>query len=77
MPKVKPLGVKPVKKKVLTKLQKAEARAKIMVANEKKAIDAEKQTRFQQCVEVKLLKGHSQELAEKMAREIIYNTHEV
>jgi len=74
MPKVKPLG-KP--KKVLSKLEKAEARAKIMVANEKQAIAAEKKTRYQQCVEVKLLKGHPQELAEKMAREIIYNTHEV
>jgi len=48
-----------------------------MVANEKQAIAAEKKTRYQQCVEVKLLKGHPQELAEKMAREIIYNTHEV
>ena len=67
----------PKKKKPLTKLEKVEIKAKKILANEKKIIDDEKQKRFQQCVEVKLLKGHSQELAEKMAREIIYNTHEV
>ena len=70
MPKVKPL-VKPKKK--LTKLEKAEITAQKIIANEKAADTAEKQKRFKQCVEMKLLKGHSQELAEKMAKEIIYN----
>tara|TARA_B100000900_G_C20039030_1_gene497197 strand:- start:194 stop:418 length:225 start_codon:yes stop_codon:yes gene_type:complete len=70
MPKVKPLG-KPKKK--LTKLEKAEITAQKIIANEKAADTAEKQRRFEQCVEMKLLKGHPQELAEKMAKEIIYN----
>ena len=70
MPKVKPLG-KPKKK--LTKLEKAEITAQKIIANEQAADTAEKQRRFEQCVEMKLLKGHPQELAEKMAKEIIYN----
>jgi len=70
MPKVKPIGTP---KKKLTKLEKAEITAQKIIANEKAADTAEKQKRFEQCVEMKLLKGHSQELAEKMAKEIIYN----
>tara|TARA_R100001510_G_C7572666_1_gene148496 strand:+ start:472 stop:681 length:210 start_codon:yes stop_codon:yes gene_type:complete len=66
MPKTK-------KKTPLTRLEKAEIRANNIIANEKKLKDAEKKKQFEQCVEVKLLKGHSQELAEKMAREIIYH----
>jgi regulatory protein YycI of two-component signal transduction system YycFG len=74
MPKVKPLGVKPLpKKKVLTKFEKAELRAKTMLENDKKAQDADLLKRYEQCLESKLLKGHSQELAEKMAKELIYN----
>ncbi len=60
------------KKKPLTKLEKAEHRAKTMEANEKKRKDAEKKKQYEQCLELKLLKGHPQELAEKMAHELIY-----
>ena len=67
-------GSMPKKKKPLTKLEKAEHRAKTMVANEKKRNDAEKQKRYEQCLEMKLLKGHPPELAEKMAHELIYNS---
>lgn len=74
MPKVKPIGTP---KKKLTKLEKSEKRAAIMVANELDAHDKYQKKRFDQCVEMKMLKGHSRELAEKMAKELIYNTHEV
>lgn len=70
MPKVKPLG-KP--KKVLSKIEKAELRASNMVANDKKMRDADKQRAYEQYIEYKLIKGHSQEDAEKMAKEIVYN----
>ena len=73
MPKVNPLGVKPLPKKILTKFEKAELRAKTMLENEKKAQEADLKKRYEQCLESKLLKGHSQELAEKMAKELIYN----
>jgi len=72
MPKVKPLGVA---KKKLSKLEKAEITAKKMIANEQEAETAAKKKRFDQCVEMKMLKGHSKELAEKMAEEIVYNTY--
>lgn len=70
MPKVKPIGTP---KKKLTKLEKAEKRAAIMVANEQDAHDKYQKKRFDQCVEMKMLKGHSKEKAEKMAKELIYN----
>ena len=73
MPKVKPLGNKTKKKAPLTKIEKAEIRAKNILANEKQRNDAEKQKRYEQCLEMKLLKGHPTELAEKMAKELIYN----
>jgi ribonuclease HI len=44
-----------------------------MVANEKKMRDADKQRAYEQYIEYKLIKGHSQEDAEKMAKEIVYN----
>ena len=71
MPKVKPLGTP---KKKLSKIDKAEIRAKQIIANEQKAEADYQKKRFDQYVEIKVLKGHPQELAEKMAKEIIYNT---
>jgi ribonuclease HI len=70
MPKVKPLGKS---KKVLSKIEKAELRAANMIANDKKMRDADKQRAYKQYIEYKLIKGHSQEDAEKMAKEIVYN----
>tara|TARA_R100000995_G_scaffold64327_1_gene33444 strand:- start:1082 stop:1306 length:225 start_codon:yes stop_codon:yes gene_type:complete len=70
MPKVKPLG-KP--KKILSKIEKAEQRAKTMIANDEVRRNADKQRQYDQYVEYKMIKGHSLEDAEKMAREIIYN----
>tara|TARA_R100000742_G_C4217828_1_gene42435 strand:- start:248 stop:472 length:225 start_codon:yes stop_codon:yes gene_type:complete len=74
MPKVKPLGTP---KKKLTKLEKAEIRAVVMNANEQDAHDKYQKKRFDQCVEMKMLKGHSKEKAEKMAKELIYNSRMV
>ncbi len=74
MPKVKPLGTP---KKKLTKLEKAEIRASVMNANMQDAHDKYQKKRFDQCVELKMLKGHSRELAEKMSKELIYNSKEV
>jgi len=70
MPKVKPLGTP---KKKLTKMDKAEKRAAIMMASEQKMRDDDKKRQYDQYVEYKLIKGHSQADAEKMAKEIIYN----
>ena len=70
MPKVKPLGTP---KKKLTKMDKAEKRAAIMMANEKVLRDQEKQRQYYQYVEYKMIKGHSAEDAEKMARAMIYD----
>ena len=70
MPKVKPLGTP---KKKLTKMDKAENRAANMIANEEVLRNKEKQRQYDQYVEYKMIKGHSQEDSEKMAREIIYN----
>ena len=70
MPKVKPLG-KP--KKILSKIEKAEQRAKTMIANDEVRRNADKQRQYDQYVQYKMIKGHSLEDAEKMAREIIYN----
>lgn len=77
MPYVKPLGTPKVIKPPLTKLEKNAKRAKQMLINEKKAEDEHKAKQYQQYVELKVLKGHPQALAEKMAKEIIYNTQEV
>jgi len=70
MPKVKPLGTP---KKKLTKMEKAEKRAAIMMANDKKSRDDDKKRQYDQYVEYKLIKGHTQEDSERMAKEIIYN----
>ena len=70
MPKVKPLGTP---KKKLTKIDKAEKRASIMMASEKKMRDDDKKRQYDQYVEYKLIKGHSQADAERMAQEIVYN----
>lgn len=74
MPKVKPIGTP---KKKLTKLEKAEIRAAVMEANVQDAFDKYQKKRFEQFVELKMLKGHSRELAEKMSKELIYNSKEV
>tara|TARA_R110001606_G_scaffold13301_2_gene58041 strand:+ start:1079 stop:1312 length:234 start_codon:yes stop_codon:yes gene_type:complete len=73
MPKVKPLGNPKVKPAKLTKIEKAEKRAAIMMANEKVLRENEKQRQYDQYVEYKMIKGHSVEDAERMAKEIIYN----
>jgi len=70
MPKVKPLGTP---KKKLTKMDKAEKRAAIMMASEQKMRDDDKKRQYDQYVEYKMIKGHSVEDAERMAKEIIYN----
>ena len=70
MPKVKPLGTP---KKKLTKMDKAEKRAANMLANEEVLRNKEKQRQYDQYVEYKMIKGHSVEDAEKMAKAIIYN----
>lgn len=74
MPKVKPIGTP---KKKLTKLEKAEIRAAVMNANVQNEFDKYQKKRFDQCVEMKMLKGHSRELAEKMAKELIYDSRMV
>tara|TARA_R100000951_G_scaffold87878_2_gene75854 strand:+ start:1208 stop:1432 length:225 start_codon:yes stop_codon:yes gene_type:complete len=70
MPKVKPLG-KPKKK--LSKMDKAEKRAANMLANEEVLRNKEKQRQYDQYVEYKMIKGHSVEDAEKMAKAMIYD----
>ena len=70
MPKVKPLGTP---KKKLTKIEKAEKRAANMIANEEVLRNKEKQRQYDQYVEYKMIKGHSVEDAEKMAKAIIYD----
>jgi type II secretory pathway component HofQ len=70
MPKVKPLGTP---KKKLTKMEKAEKRAANMIANEEVLRNKEKQRQYDQYVEYKMIKGHSVEDAEKMAKAIIYD----
>ncbi len=54
-------------------MDKAEKRAANMIANEEVLRNKEKQRQYDQYVEYKMIKGHSQEDSEKMAREIIYN----
>lgn len=70
MPKVKPLGTP---KKKLTKMDKAEKRAANMLANEEVLRNKEKQRQYDQYVEYKMIKGHSVEDAEKMAKAMIYD----
>jgi type II secretory pathway component HofQ len=70
MPKVKPLGTP---KKKLTKMEKAKKRAANMIANEEVLRNKEKQRQYDQYVEYKMIKGHSVEDAEKMAKAIIYD----
>jgi len=70
MPKVKPLGTP---KKKLTKMEKAEKRAANMIANEEVLRNKKKQRQYDQYVEYKMIKGHSVEDAEKMAKAIIYD----
>lgn len=54
-------------------MDKAEKRAAVMMASEQKMRDDDKKRQYDQYVEYKMIKGHSQEDSEKMAREIIYN----
>ena len=74
MQKVKPLGTP---KKKLTKMEKAEKRAANMIANEEVLRNKEKQRQYDQYVEYKMIKGHSVEDAEKMAKAIIYDKQAV
>lgn len=70
MPKVKPIGTP---KKKLTKMDKANQRAAIMMASEKKMRDDDKKRQYDQYVEYKMIKGHSKEDSEKMAKAMIYD----
>lgn len=74
MPKVKPLGKT---KKVLTKLEKNQKRATVMETTLKEAINKEKQKQYFDYVELKMIKGHSKEEAEYMAKKQIYEQKEM
>ena len=63
------------KPKPLTKMDKAEARAKIMVDNEQEYIKSERSRQLQQYVEYKMLKGYTEEEAERMCRQLIIDKH--
>ena len=63
------------KPKPLTKMDKAEARAKIMVDNEQEYIKSERSRQLQQYVEYKMLKGYTEEEAERMGRQLIMDKH--
>lgn len=52
-------------------MDKAEARAKVMVDNEREHIRAERSRQLQQYIEYKMLKGYSEEEAERMGRQLI------
>jgi len=58
-------------KKKLTKLEKAEVRAKQMVANEEIRIMDEKARQLKQYVEYKMMKGYTEEEATRMAKELM------
>jgi len=63
------------KPKPLTKMDKAEARAKIMIANEQENAKTERSRQLQQYIEYKMLKGYTEEEAERMGRELIMDKH--
>lgn len=63
------------KPKPLTKMDKAEARAKTMIANEQAHIASERSRQLQQYVEYKMLKGYTEEEAERMGRQLIMDKH--
>ena len=54
-------------------MDKAEKRAANMLANEEVLRNKEKQRQYDQYVEYKMIKGHSVEDAEKMAKAMIYD----
>ena len=53
------------------KLTKMEKRAKQMIANEQKEKRAYRNKRIKEVIEIKMSRGHSPELASKMARELV------
>jgi len=53
------------------KLTKKEKRAKQMIANEQKEKRAYRNKRIKEVIEIKMSRGHSLELASKMARELV------
>ena len=53
------------------KLTKIEKRAKQRVANEEKEKRAYRNKRIKEVIEIKMQRGHSLELASKMARELV------
>ena len=53
------------------KLTKMEKRAKQIVANEEKEKRAYRNNRIKEVIEIKMQRGHSLELASKMARELV------
>ena len=53
------------------KLTKMEKRAKQIVANEEKEKRAYRNKRIKEVIEIKMQRGHSLELASKMARELV------
>jgi len=75
MPKKKVTVVKNkvVKEEILSPLQKNEARAKVMIANDKKEEARRKEKAFLDYKESKVIRGHSEEEATAMAKSIIYN----
>lgn len=54
-------------------MDKANQRAAIMMASEKKMRDDDKKRQYDQYVEYKMIKGHSKEDSEKMAKAMIYD----
>ena len=53
------------------KLTKMEKRAKQIVANQEKEKRAYRNKRIKEVIEIKMQRGHSLELASKMARELV------
>ena len=59
------------KKSSMTPLQKNQARAKQIIKNEAVEQNTRRQRQIDQYVEMKMIKGHSKEDAERMAKEQI------
>ena len=54
------------------KSKKMEAIANKIVANEKKELENHRAKQFADYVESKMIRGHSKEVAEEMAKKIVY-----
>mgnify|MGYP006908215369 CR=1 FL=1 len=59
------------KKQSMTPLQKNQARAEKILQNEAKEQNTRRQRQIDQYIEMKMIKGHSREDAERMAKEQI------